>query len=476
MTAIKELAENYIIQISGKALSIVFGLITIGILTRHLGASGFGEYTTAITYLSLFGVFVDLGLTLTLVQMICVPTADEERLVGNVFGLRIVSGVVIYLLAPITVFLFSYPHDVNLAVAAGTIGYLCTSTTSMLVGIFQKHLAMWRFVAGDLVNRALLLVLVAVFAWQGYGVIAVFFALTIANAASLFVTIKMASPFVRVRPRMEIAVWKDTLRRSWPMAMSIIFNLIYLRGGVFTLAHFRGLAEVGQYGVAYKVLDVLAAMPVMFMGLVLPKLTHAWTSGNKPEFRAYLQHAFDFFMILAFPLAVGAQVVGVALTSFIAGSGYEPAGAVLRVLIVAVLFVFASSLYSHTIVAIEKQHVIMWGFAATAIVAIVGNLVIVPTYGMWGAAWVSVGSEALIFLLAFAVVVHTTRALPKLTVAAKALAASVIMYAVLRVMPSMPVLIEVGIGAIVYGGALVGTGGVKLSDMRELFQRKKAEC
>ncbi len=86
MTAMREVAENYLIQVLGKTLSILFGLITVGILTRTLGDTGFGEYTTAITFLSLFGVFVDFGLTLTLVQMMSKPGADEAKVVGNVLG------------------------------------------------------------------------------------------------------------------------------------------------------------------------------------------------------------------------------------------------------------------------------------------------------------------------------------------------------------------------------------------------------
>ncbi len=476
MTHLKDVANNFIVQILGKVLSIVFGLLTVGILTRHLGKTGFGEYTTAITYLSLFGVFVDFGLTLTLVQMICRPGADEEKLVGNLVGLRLVSGVIFYALAPATVLLFSYPHNVDLGVAVGAIGYLFMSTAGMLSGVFQKHLVMWRFAAAELVNRALMLLFVGLLAWNGVGVVGMFAALTVANAIWFLAVIAFARPLTRIRPRADLGVWKEALSRSWPMALSIIFNLIYLRGDVLLLAHFRPQAEVGEYGVAYKVIDVLTALPVMFMGLLLPKLTLAWSQGAKAEFRRYLQNAFDFFLLLSIPIAVGAQAVGESLTALIAGPGYEEAGGVLRILIVAVIFVFVSGLYGHAVVALEKQRAIIWAYAATAVLSLFGYFYFIPLYGMWGAAGVTLFSEALIATITMLFVSRSAEGLPHLGVASKAIAASAVMYAVLRVLPSIHVVFEVAVGACVYAAVLVGTGGVKLSSVRELLPKPSAKC
>jgi len=81
----KKIAFNTIIQIISKFITTVISLISIGIITRYLGSSGFGEYTTVITFLSFFGIIADLGLTLVTVQMISQPDVDEEKIIGNLF-------------------------------------------------------------------------------------------------------------------------------------------------------------------------------------------------------------------------------------------------------------------------------------------------------------------------------------------------------------------------------------------------------
>src|SRR3989338_2481010 len=75
----RSVAGNFTIQIIGRILAILIGLVSIGLLTRSLGVENFGAYTTALTFLQLFGVMVDFGLTLTLVVMISEPEADEQR-------------------------------------------------------------------------------------------------------------------------------------------------------------------------------------------------------------------------------------------------------------------------------------------------------------------------------------------------------------------------------------------------------------
>src|SRR3989338_3847269 len=88
MSTAKSIASNFSIQLLGKGVSVLVGLISIALITRALGTHAFGEYTTAITYLQMFGVLVDFGLTLTLIVMISKTGIDEERVVGNFFGLR----------------------------------------------------------------------------------------------------------------------------------------------------------------------------------------------------------------------------------------------------------------------------------------------------------------------------------------------------------------------------------------------------
>ena len=70
MLATRKIAHNTIIQIIGKAANILIGVLAISYLARYLSPSGFGQYTTVLTFLQIFGIFLDFGLYLVLLQEI----------------------------------------------------------------------------------------------------------------------------------------------------------------------------------------------------------------------------------------------------------------------------------------------------------------------------------------------------------------------------------------------------------------------
>ena len=469
MTTARSIASNFSVQLFGKILSVVIGLLSVAILTRALGASAFGEYTTTLTYLQMFGVVVDFGLTLTLIVMISKPGIDEERIVGNFFGLRLVSGFVMFSLAPLLVLALPWSETIRTAVLVGALAYFLMGSASMLLGGFHRHEAMWRAALAELVNRTVLLGLVALFAYSSPGVVEMVFAMVIANAVWLILMVQLASPFVKIRPLFEWSQWMFILAHSWPIAISMIFNLLYLKGDILFLAYFRDQAEVGLYGAAYRILDVMTVLPTMLMGLVLPSLVAMWSTGQKEEFRARVVRIFDVFALAVVPVVVGAQLVSSELMTFIAGSDFAASGPILTWLILALIGVFLGTLYGHLVVALNKQKIMTWGYVFVAVIAIVGYLLYIPPYGMWGAVGVTLLSEALIALLTFFVVFKTSGATPKLTVLFKAIIASTIMYLVL-VGLDVPVLIDLLVGGIVYICALFVLRAVTMKELKAILR------
>ncbi|MCX6800182.1 MAG: oligosaccharide flippase family protein [Candidatus Falkowbacteria bacterium] len=79
MSIATKVAHNYIIQVIAKFIATALGLITMALITRHLGIEEFGRYTIIITILSFFGILADLGLTLVTVQMISQKNTDLEN-------------------------------------------------------------------------------------------------------------------------------------------------------------------------------------------------------------------------------------------------------------------------------------------------------------------------------------------------------------------------------------------------------------
>lgn len=470
MSTARKIAYNTGIQAIGKLGSIVLGLITIGFITRSIGTAGFGMFTTVTAFLQFFGIAVDLGLTITLASLFGNPTTDRKKLLGTALGFRLVSGILFFGAAPLASLFFPYSGDIKIGIAIAAPAFLATAFTQMLSALFQANLRMDKVAIAEISGRAVLLLGVIISHLLGGELIGIFIALVAGNIINALLALLFANSLTPIRFSFDAAEWAGLLRRSWPVAVSIALNLVYLRADVLTLSLSRTVEEVGLYGAAYRVVDVLTAFPILFMGLVLPLLSGAWALGDKERFSRLYQKSFYALALLALPLVAGTLALGDKLMSLLAGGEFASSGGILRVLILAVFFLFIGALPLHTVVAIEKQKRILWAFAGSAALSLLLYALLIPRYGVFAAAGITLFSEAFITLSAGALVKKETGVGFGIASAWRAAASAGIMGVAGFFMRGLPTLLAVLLSAIIYFSLLLVTGAITPNTLRELLK------
>ncbi|MFA6604070.1 MAG: flippase [Patescibacteria group bacterium] len=470
MSLTRAIAGNTAVQVAGKFTGVLLSVFTVAIMTRHLGRAGYGEFTTAISFLQFFGILVDFGFTLTMIKMISEPDADERRIVANIFTLRVISGVFFFGLAALVAQFFPYTPAVRLAIAVGSLSFLCVSLSQIFTGVFQKKLAVRLAAIAEVAGRGALFLGVFFAARAGAGLIAIVAILAASNILQLVLSLVFARQLVSFGWAADLGLWREIFRQSWPIGLAIVFNLVYLKGDVIILSLFRSRAEVGLYGAAYKVLDVITILPTVFMGLVLPVLASVWTAGDRQDFNRKLSRAFEFLSILAIPLVFGTIAVARDVMILIAGPEFAAAGPLLAILMAAGAMVFWSALYGHTIVAIGLQRRMLWGYGLNAAISLALYFLLIPRHGAVAAAWVTLFSEAFMFLATAFVVIRATGSRPDLRIWSRSLAASVIMLGGLWGLAGLPVLPRVAIGIITYLAFLFIFGGISTETIRPFLK------
>lgn len=468
------IAKNTVVQVIGRAIGTVFGLVTLGVMTRYLGTSGYGAFTTVTSFLQMFGILVDFGLSLTTVAMLSEHEADQNNVASNIFTLRLVSAAIFFLIAPMVVVFLPYTSDVKSGVGIAAASFFLIAVNQVLTSILQTKLRMARAATAEVLGRSgLLLGAIATAHWE-LGLGWMLGALVLGNGLTVFWNWLLVRTLVRLRWRFNWAVWKEIAHRSWPIAVSISFNLVYLMGGVIVLSLTRPQAEVGIYGAARKILDVLTVIPIMFMGLVLPLLVKARHEGFATDWNRIMQKAFDFMTVLAMPLVAGSVVIGRDLMITIAGEKYAEAGTLLNILILACAAVFFGSLFGHAVIAVKKQRPMIWGYALNAALAVILNIALVPRFGAVAAAWVTFITEAFIACATFVMIWRTTGFVPRFGTALRAAVAAAIMAAFVSLLPDMHVLLKTGIGAMAYAALALAFRAIDPEMVKELLGRKQS--
>ena len=408
---------NTIIQTIGRGVSTALGLVFLAVMTRALGPDGFGGFSIVIAFLQFFGIIVDFGLTLTANRMLgeAKEKQDDEHLMSNLMTMRFLSALVFLGLAPIiTASFFPYSVAIKQGIIIGALSFLAIIMTQTLVPVLQKNLRMGRVVVAELVGRLVLLVGVGLAAWFKLGMLWFVAVVVVGSLVNYFCLKLLARPFVRLGWSFDFNLWRKIIVTSWPIGISIIFNLVYLKADMIILSVLRPAAEIGFYGAAYRVLDILTGLATMFMGLVLPAMTAAWIATDREKFRRLFQGSFDVMTFVALPVILFGVLLGRPLMILVAGSDFAMAGDILAILIIAMGAVFFSTLFGHIVVVLNKQKPMIWGYAITAVLSLAAYAILIPRFGIWGAAWGTVFSEALIVVITSVVVVKTSRMAPSL--------------------------------------------------------------
>ncbi len=464
------IARNTAIHTAGRVVSVLLALFVVGIMTRALGPDGFGGYSTVIAFLQFFGITVDFGLTLTANRMISASSREEStHILSNLMTLRFVSAVVFLGIAPFVALLFPYSAEVKQSMFLTTLSFLAIIMGQTLVPVFQKALHMSYVAWSEIAGRLVLLAAIGLAAYFKLNLLWFMGAIVLGSIAQFIVIQLAVRQFVRWRFAYDREMWRKIIMTSWPIGVSIIFNLIYLKADTIILSVLRPQAEVGFYGASYRVIDQFTALATMFIGLILPPLTVAWVSGARERFARIYQGTFDAYAVIAFPLAVGALLIGRPLMSFVAGADFAISGTLLGILMIAMIGIFFSTLFGHMIVVLEKQKKMIWGYAAVAVLALILYPLIILRWGMLGAAWATVGTETLITGLTFLMVWRVTHLVPKFAVLWKSIFASVIMGIFLYVLHTYNLALLLAGGALIYFATLYLLGGIKKQMLREIL-------
>ncbi len=472
MSTTRALAWNTGVQIAGKVVSTAIGAVIIGLMTRHLGQEGFGMYSTANAYFQIFAILLDLGLAIMLVQMLGEHAGDktyEDRAVSATFTLRILIALFLLGIAPLIGLFTNYPSILKLALFAIWGSFFASALSQIVVGVHQRHFQMHVVAAAEIAGRLVLLAGILVARKLGWGLVPIVLLVSLGSLVNFTIITLVARRLASFRWNWDPVFWRILLGRSWPIATSILFSLVYFKADTLILSIVRPFEEVGLYGAAYRVLEILASIPFMYTGVLLPLLAKAWVTKNVARFQSLFRNSLVAMTLLAAPMIAGVFVLGEPIMTLIAGPNFIASGIVLKILIIATAIIFVGTVSSHAIVALDAQRKMLIIYSAVAIVTVVGYLLTIPRYGMWAAAWLTVGSEFCVALgsTVIALRISHTRLdpIPYLKILFATALMALAIFPLQRLWLPIPILT----GAILYAALILVSGVISCDTLRKLL-------
>lgn len=481
------IAFNTLVSYAGRVISSIFALVTVGLMTRALGQERFGEYTTITAYLSMFVILADLGLQVLMTREISRGKNDSSREVSGFFTLRLISSLAFLLIGLAALALFPYSSAIKIGMAIGASGFFFLSVNQLLLGVFQKHLAMHLTALAEVLGRGVQLLLVyliyTLYIGQRTSYIQLFLFLGAMSAASLVIFVLQyyfTRKFIKIGWKVDIAHCKEILKTTWPIALSIVLTLIYFKIDTIFLSLMKPQADVGIYGVAYRVLESLIFFPAVFAGIMLPILSREAVS-NLAQFRVVFNRAFRIITIFAVPMMVGGIVLAYSIANLIGGREFLAAGAPLQALFIATGLIFFGNLLGRAVIALDLQKKAALVYLFGVILNVALNFIFIPKYTYMGAAWTTVVTELMITVFLFWFVWKKARISLEISTIIKAVFAAAFMGLALLVfvppittpLSLLRLAVAMVLGGIVYFSTLYLFKGITKQEILAFFDKGK---
>lgn len=440
------------------------------VLARKLGVEDYGRYGLAVALALVVLPLADLGLTPYLLREVARDRRRAEAglrtillaKLGLSLAVLVITGAIAVavvkegaLVAVIVVMLVSTLSD---GIAQLVFGYFqgrermgleagLTSTTSIARSL------------GGIVFALAFAELMPVLAWLlAVGVIQV-------TWAGLRLREAVREPGAATVPTERAPIsWQTVIA----MGLITIFVMVYLRADTVLVGALKNERAVGFYTAAYTLMLGLQIVPWVVSTALTPVFARAWAAGDKEKFAEAWHGGIRAVLVVSLPLAMVACLLAYPIIERMFGDDYDPAGEALVILVWASPLAALNVMLTGALRGLGRERWITAVSGAGAVLNVGLNLWAIPTFGIDGAAAVTVGTEVIVIGL-FAVLARSRQALPfprlpylRLGVALGALAAIAILAR------PLPVEVAVVLALLGFAGVAVVTRVVGARDAAAL--------
>lgn len=384
MDTVNKIFQNTGFLLAGKASTKLISLMTVIYIARYLGDAGYGKYTFAFTFVSLFTLISEMGIHHILVREISRSKEIAKRLLGNAILISIILSVIALILALFTIRIMEYPVETEKLVFIASIGLLFGSLSNYGI-MYEVNLNMKYPVFFGLLSRVFLLISVMLVVIYDLGITWIVICTVVSDALPNILMMVFSRNTILPEFKYDINLCKFILKESLPLAMATFFIAIYYRIDVVMLSLLKGDADVGIYSAAYRLTEAFTFIPATFMVSIFPLMSRYHEESKDKLIFSYMK-SFKFLFIIALPLAIGITLISDKIVLLIYKGQFENSVQLLQILIWSTAIVFINYPLTQLLISTNKQKIFATSTAICAILNVALNLVLIPAYSYTGAS------------------------------------------------------------------------------------------
>ena len=377
-------------------VQIIINLFVGVWLARYLGPDLRGVMNYAQSFLAIFVPISALGLGEIMVREIVRTPDAKYELMGTAFTLQTIS-YLIFLPIMIGFVMVLRKGDtlVQLAVIILAIGSIFQTNRIFnwwFSSQLQSKYVVWaaRSVEFGLAAAKVVLILLnaSILAFIGVISLSYFF-----HFAARFYFYHLTGEKIR-KWRFDFSRAKSLIRDGWPLAFAFIAVTIYTEIDNLMVGQILDDRAVGIYGEATRVAKLWYFIPIAITVSAYPALVRVYENHSANLFRHRIQQFLDALGIIGYISAIPAALFAPFIFIKLYGPDYIESGLVMRVYCWTFIFIALRYGMDRWLMIINQTKISIWSISIGLFTNIILNIILIPKYGIYGAAFGTLISNA----------------------------------------------------------------------------------
>jgi len=377
---------------SGSTFALILSFITSPVMAYYIGASGLGLWTMLFAITSLLGV-TNLGIPGATIKYVAEFKDDKNRLyqaVSTSFVISIILGIVtavaLFITADIITGIFNMPSLtplLKLFLLTIPFSYMVESIIATLNGLREMKLVSFLNVTSKSLNFGLVLIPIIL----GYGIKGAVIGIIIATIIYAFIALFFFRNFIF---HLTFSKFRETAKKllhfGIQTVISGIVSIMLYRIDVLMIGYFMTSTEVGIYSVAIGIARMIRIIPQSINTVSYPTFSYYWGKGEHDVVNKLFNKGLKYSACMLAPIGLGLAIFGKDAILLLYGTTFLPAvlplqilliGAVVRGVIMSIGTIWLSAGrpdmgYKLPLIGVGPN--------------ILLNYVLIPAYGIVGAA------------------------------------------------------------------------------------------
>lgn len=366
-------------------MAITASVAVTGILlVRYFGLVTYGYYAGAVSFIMLFSIVPSFSFNQAFLRQVVLEPQRSSGYLGMTILLTSATMVLFWSLA-VAIALARYDRFMVGLIMIVAASSMLQAMLNVLQKVFQARQRMSLIAVTTLANSCVYCVLIVLAIVLRATLVQV--ALLGLVSAMIGVALTAVVAFRVMRPRLDWEAAGPMLRHGLSFAaMGMLESLAY-RAGPFILANMHDLRQVGLYNAAVRIIDMLIVLSNVMMGALLPALYEA--SADPARMVRAARKTLTIFMVISIPLAAILMGRGQQIIVLLYRKEFAPAGIVLTVFGLSLMFRFTGVLSNSLLYALRRERYLVGVLGGLTVLNVLGSLILGMKYGAIGVAWVT---------------------------------------------------------------------------------------